>query len=156
MGIESDNHVQGEIVPVHPEDFPHIVEIWEAAVRATHLFLTEADIQFFKPVVLEALPQVNRLVCVRDSSGIAVGFMGVAADQIEMLFIHPQWRSRGLGRQLVEYAIHTCGATQVDVNEQNDQAVGFYRQMGFVVEGRSPHDSLGKPFPLLHMRFIQS
>jgi putative acetyltransferase len=40
----------------------------------------------------------------------------------------------------------------VDVNEQNDQAVGFYRRMGFEVAGRSAVDGLGQPFPLLHMR----
>jgi len=40
----------------------------------------------------------------------------------------------------------------VDVNEQNQQAVGFYRRLGFEVEGRSEVDSMGKPFPLLHLR----
>jgi putative acetyltransferase len=40
----------------------------------------------------------------------------------------------------------------VDVNEQNEQAVGFYRHLGFEVEGRSSVDGLGLPFPLLHMR----
>ena len=44
-----------------------------------------------------------------------------------------------------------CGATLVDVNEQNEQAVGFYLKMGFTVTGRSPLDAQGKPYPLLHM-----
>jgi len=39
----------------------------------------------------------------------------------------------------------------VDVNEQNDQAVGFYRKMGFTETGRSPTDDDGRPYPLLHM-----
>jgi putative acetyltransferase len=44
------------------------------------------------------------------------------------------------------------GATQLDVNEQNEQAVGFYRRLGFEVVGRSAEDGLGQPFPLLHMK----
>ena len=40
----------------------------------------------------------------------------------------------------------------VDVNEQNPEAVAFYRRLGFEVEGRSALDSAGRPFPLLHMR----
>ena len=28
-----------------------LVDVWEAAVRATHHFLSESDIQFFKPLV---------------------------------------------------------------------------------------------------------
>ncbi|QDU40899.1 putative N-acetyltransferase YjaB [Maioricimonas rarisocia] len=31
-------------------------------------------------------------------------------------------------------------------------AVGFYRHLGADVIGRSDRDSMGKPFPLLHLR----
>jgi putative acetyltransferase len=48
--------------------------------------------------------------------------------------------------------VRSLDATRVDVNEQNEQAVGFYQRMRFGVEGRSELDSQGKPFPLLHMR----
>ena len=40
---------------------------------------------------------------------------------------------------------------KVGVNEQNEQAVGFYKHMGFEVIGRSDFDGMGKPFPLLFM-----
>lgn len=39
----------------------------------------------------------------------------------------------------------------VDVNEQNEQAAGFYRHMGFVVKHRSALDEQGNPFPVLHL-----
>lgn len=140
------------IYPVFPEDFPRLVEVWEASVRATHLFLTEADIEYFKPLVYNLLPQVKKLNCVRDRVGQAIGFIGVVEDKIEMLFVDSNYRRQGLGRLLLEYAVKTLGATKVDVNEQNEQAVKFYRQMGFEVESRSDFDSMGKPFPLLHLR----
>jgi putative acetyltransferase len=53
---------------------------------------------------------------------------------------------------LLTYAVTTLGATILDVNEQNEQALGFYLRMGFEVVGRSPLDGMGKPYPLLHMR----
>lgn len=137
--------------PVRPGDFPQVVAVWEASVRASHNFLTEADIQFFKPFVRDALLHMGHLACVRDEAGEVVGFIGVMGHKIEMLFVHPQWQRRGVGRQLLEYAVKTLGANQVDVNEQNHQAVEFYKKMGFVVEGRSELDTLGKPFPLLHL-----
>src|SRR5207302_1254534 len=68
------------------------------------------------------------------------------------LFRSPEYRAQGIGRTLLSYAIQERGATTVDVNEQNDQALGFYLRMGFVVVGRSELDSNGKPYPLLHMR----
>lgn len=140
------------ISPVYPEDFAQAVEVWEASVRATHHFLTEADIEFFKPLVAEALVQAANLACVRALEGQVVGFIGVNAENIEMLFVHPHWRAQGIGRRLLQHAVTALSAKTVDVNEQNDQAVGFYRRQGFAVVGRSERDGLGKPFPLLHLR----
>ncbi|KPR39388.1 acetyltransferase, partial [Citrobacter freundii] len=37
------------------------------------------------------------------------------------------------------------------VNEQNEQAVGFYKKMGFTVTGRTEVDDLGRAHPLLNL-----
>lgn len=44
------------------------------------------------------------------------------------------------------------GVREVTVNEQNPQAVGFYRHMGFSVYKRTDLDEAGDPYPLLYMR----
>jgi putative acetyltransferase len=80
------------------------------------------------------------------------GFVGVAYGKIEMLFIDPLWRGQGIGRSLLLYAVNTLKATDLDCNEQNEQALGFYLHLGFEVVGRSETDGMGKPYPLLHMR----
>lgn len=49
------------------------------------------------------------------------------------------------------HAIAALGARRVDVNEQNEQALGFYRRLGFAQVGRSPLDGEGRPYPLLHL-----
>lgn len=143
---------QEEITAIEARDMPRVVEVWEASVRATHTFLTEADIQHLKPLVGDGLMQLPVLLGVRDGDGQVTGFIGLDGAKVEALFIHPAWRGQGIGRQLMTYAIETLGATDVDVNEQNDQAVGFYRRMGFDVIARSEVDDMGLPFPLLHMR----
>ena len=114
--------------------------------------MSEADIQFFKPLVLDDLLSLQQLWCVRDMAGDLVGFVGVANGKMEALFVHPSWHRAGIGRRLARHAIVELGATAVDVNEQNGQAVAFYVRLGFEVHGRSELDSTGKPFPLLHMR----
>jgi putative acetyltransferase len=143
---------QDDITEITAEDLPRLIEVWEASVRATHHFLSEADIQRIKSLVEDDLAQVETLLAVRDSHGQVVGFIGVEGDEVAALFIHPAWRGQGIGRRLFTYAVETLGATKVDVNEQNAQAVGFYQRMGFEVAGRSAMDGLGQPFPLLHMR----
>jgi putative acetyltransferase len=130
------------------------VAVWEASVRATHHFLAEEDIQLYKPLILNYYLGAVDLACVRSDVGELVGFIGVAEAKIEMLFIYPVLRGKGIGKVLVAYAVSALAATKVDVNEANEQAVGFYRRMGFQTTGRSETDPMGKPFPLLHMELV--
>ncbi|BCS47595.1 GCN5 family N-acetyltransferase [Aeromonas jandaei] len=132
-------------------DYPALIALWEASVRATHHFLPEAEILVLKPLILEHYFDAVTLHCARTEEGNIAGFSGVHEGKLEMLFVAPAVRGSGVGRRLVEHAIGQCDATLVDVNEQNEQAVGFYQKMGFAVTGRSPLDGQGKPYPLLHM-----
>lgn len=132
-------------------DFVELVSVWEASVRATHDFLKEEDILFYKPLILNEYLKAVNLYCVKDSNGAIAGFMGLGEDSIEMLFIHTSFRGNGIGKALLQFAINELKANKVDVNEQNDQALGFYLKMGFKVVNRSELDGMGKPYPILHM-----
>ena len=136
---------------VLPENYVEMLKVWENSVRATHDFITEEDIEFFKPIIMEhAFPAVS-LKCVKNESGSIVGFVGVHDAKVEMLFVLNEVRGQGVGTVLLQHAIEQLAATKVDVNEQNPQALGFYQHMGFKIESRSPLDDMGKPFPILHM-----
>ena len=71
-----------------------------------------------------------------------------------MLFVHNEFRGNGIGKKLALYAIDNLQASKVDVNEQNTQAVGFYKHMGFSVESRSELGGDGKAYPILHMYLV--
>jgi putative acetyltransferase len=144
--------LQDGVHPIGAQDGDALLDLWEASVRATHHFLTEPDIQKLKPHVIPGLMGLPHLLGVRDAEGRLVAFVGVAAGKMEALFVHPSWHRAGIGRRLARHAVVELGATAVDVNEQNEEAVAFYRRLGFRVEGRSPVDGMGNPFPLLHMR----
>lgn len=143
--------LQPGISPLEPEDYPRLVEVWEASVRATHHFVKESDIEIFRPMVRDVLPRLT-LTCARAVDGAVVGFIAVSEGNVDMLFIHPDGRGQGIGRLLLTHAVESLAATTVDVNEQNEQAVGFYLRMGFEVVGRSELDGTGKPYPILHLR----
>ncbi|PHS62403.1 MAG: acetyltransferase [Thalassobium sp.] len=134
-----------------PSEYPQLIEIWEASVRATHDFLAEQDLVELKPLILEQYFAAVELTVAKDTDAQILGFIGVSEGNIEMLFIAPDSRGLGVGKLLTCYAINNQQATRVDVNEQNEQALGFYQHLGFSVIGRSPLDGQGKPYPLLHM-----
>jgi len=136
-------------------DYPAIIELWELSVRASHLFLAEDYLQRIKkllPSILEAVKLFGHLD--KDQKTIT-GFLGVTDEKIEMLFVHPDKRGQGIGTLLNKFAMEQLHTYKVDVNEQNEQAVGFYKRIGYEVVGRTEVDGLGKPFPILQMAFVK-
>lgn len=129
-----------------------LLDIWLRAVRGTHAFLSEGDIQSFLPLVREYLASDAELWVLCAEDGALMGFMGMSGSKMDSLFLAPEFHRRGGGRRLVEFARELKGELTVDVNEQNPAACRFYEACGFVVEGRSELDSTGRPFPLLHLR----
>ena len=81
-----------------------------------------------------------------------IGFIGIDENKVEMLFIKSKYFKKGIGKKLLEYVIKNHNINELDVNEQNQNAVNFYKYMGFEVINRSEKDGFGKPFPLLHMK----
>lgn len=140
-----------KISNIADSEYEEVIEVWDASVRATHHFLTEEDIQYFRPLILNEYLKAVELRCVRDSDNRIIAFSGVAEDKLEMLFVNPNDFGKGIGKALIEYAITKQNVSKVDVNEDNPQAVGFYLKCGFTTISRSELDSSGKPFPILHM-----
>ena len=142
-----------QVLAVTSDDHDEVFSIWENSVRATHDFLNEEDIRNLIPIVKEtAIPNTD-LYCVRNAEHVMGGFMGIAGDEVTMLFVSPEFFGQGIGTTLMNYAVHELKCTRVDVNEQNLNALNFYQKLGFKVVARSPLDGQGNPFPLLHMQY---
>jgi putative acetyltransferase len=129
-----------------------IVETWESSVRATHNFLKEEDIQFFKSFVSNMDFNSLTVYCGLTEQKELVGFLGVDNHKLEMLFLNPQHIGKGYGKILLDYAVKKLEANELDVNEDNKNAVGFYKKYGFEVTERTPLDGTGKPYPILKMK----
>ena len=90
-------------------------------------------------------PQARAEVAIAYAGGEAVGFavwfhnystfLGRAGLYLEDLFVVPQWRGRGIGRQLLAYVAGVavargCGRMEWSVLNWNEPAIRFYRRMG--------------------------
>ena len=130
----------------------NLLDVWENSVKATHLFLSDDEINNIRQYVPQALKGVPVLVIAENENGNLVGFMGIADKMLEMLFILNECRGQGIGKQLLQYGIENYLINELAVNEQNPLAKGFYEHLGFEVYKRTETDEQGNPYPLWYMK----
>lgn len=145
--------------------YPELLDIWAAAVKATHQFLNQLDFdELYSRLVQDYLPAVKLYGAFfdkTDETAPCLGFIGLSKDasqdhlRVEMLFVAPSRHSQGIGSKLLNYAKSLSANILLDVNEQNPGALGFYLKHGFTVLGRSPLDAEGRAYPLLHLGYTQ-
>lgn len=140
------------IRPSRADDVEALYAIWEAAVKATHDFLSPEDFTYFSDLVrTQYLPAASFWCAVDGEDDKPLGFLGMTETKVDALFVAPERHGQGLGRLLLDHARTQAAPLTLDVNEQNAGAVAFYRRMGFREIGRSQTDDAGRPYPLLHM-----
>lgn len=132
------------------DDWMTLAGIWERAVRTTHRFLAEEDFMDIRGKLVSEYFKMAELYAVVEEDGNYAGFIGLSGCVIEMLFVDSNRLRCGLGTILVDFA-KRLGATKVDVNEQNHQALDFYLAQGFRIINRDPTDESGRQYPILHL-----
>ncbi|MDG9850016.1 acetyltransferase [Klebsiella grimontii] len=140
ISIRRSRHDEGE----------KLVAIWRRSVDATHDFLSKEYRVELETLVSSFLPEAPLWVAVTEKDE-PVAFMLLTGEHMDALFVDPTVRGCGVGKLLIEHALTLAPKLTTNVNEQNEQAVGFYQKVGFKVTGRSETDDLGKPYPLLHL-----
>ncbi|MTJ91382.1 MAG: GNAT family N-acetyltransferase [Desulfovibrio sp.] len=136
--------------------------LWRRSVEATHHFLPPAEVErLFEDVRRLYLPGVETLWVAElhqaPPAGVCpVGFMGCNGPQVEMLFVDPASFRCGVGTALLAHAKAAHQQLALDVNEQNPQALAFYKRQAFRIVGRSAQDGQGMPYPLLHLVWQRS
>ncbi len=128
-----------------------LLEVWENSVKATHLFLSNEEIENIKKYVPQAISEISHLIIVENDNNIPIGFMGIENQKLEMLFITNNERGKGFGKQLINYGIENYNVNELAVNEQNLNSKEFYEHIGFKVYKRSELDEQGNPYPILYM-----
>jgi len=128
-----------------------LLEVWENSVKATHLFLSNDEIENMKKYVPQAISEISHLI-IAEEDNKPIAFMGIEEQKLEMLFIKNGERGKGIGKELLSYGITNYNVNRLAVNEQNPQAKGFYEHMGFKVYQRNELDNQGHHYPVLYMK----
>ena len=134
-----------------PADVPRALEIWRSAVDATHGFLSPADRADIDVMVAEQFLPNAALWLAQNDDGLVVRFLVMDGNEIDALFVDPDFHGRGFGSRLLDHALALAPHATVDASEQATNALPFYLSRGFRVVGRSETDPQGRPYPLIHL-----
>lgn len=140
-----------EIEPYEEKHREQIISVWERSAKATHHFVKPDDLDYYKTLVEEIDFGAFPVYCLMNGDRV-LGFIGVAEQSIETLFLDPDHIGCGLGTKLMRFALDELKASMVDVNEQNESAVRFYQKFGFETYDRTEQDPQGGNYPILKMR----
>ena len=122
------------IRPYQPEDFAPINDLWRRArvsafpdFQARKGHTAEEDRAYFRTVILS-----KNTVFVAEANGRAVGFMAIAGDFIDQLYVDPDSQRQGVGAALISSAkALSPSGLHLFTFETNASGRAFYEKHGF-------------------------
>lgn len=129
------------IRPAIPADASRIAEIIVTNYRINFYQFFKNDAYYFGELnVLDTAKEYSAgSAALRDTfvydDGIIKGIIRISGNEVEKLFVEPQFQSRGIGTELLSYAIDNFAVNKLLVLEYNKRGIAFYRRNGFSLTG---------------------
>lgn len=121
------------------KDLPVVMHIWFTGNCQAHGFIPKAYWEKNFKGVEKVLPESE--VYVAEENGEIAGFIGMGGNNyVEGLFVAEQHRSKGVGKQLLDFVKADRQMLRLCVYRENTRAVSFYLREGFRV--LSAHDGI--------------
>ncbi|WP_199824858.1 GNAT family N-acetyltransferase [Collinsella provencensis] len=125
-------------------DLPAVMQIWLETNIQAHDFIPQEYWTGNFELVKDMLPQAEIYVHVNDTTHQIDGFIGLADEYIEGIFVQKDTQSHGVGRQLLEYAKQLKPRLSLHVYQENHRAVRFYQREQFTIESEGVDDATGQ------------
>ena len=76
--------------------------------------------------------------------GKIAGFIGIMEEYIAGIFVDRQARSKGIGKELLDYAKSRKTRLTLRVYQKNKRAVRFYEREGFQIQQKAVDENTGE------------
>ncbi len=113
-------------------DIDKIMEIWLNSNIEAHNFIDKSYWKKNFEMVKNALPQAE--IYIYEENNNIMGFVGLVENYIAGIFVEKNFRGKGTGKKLLDYAKSIKNNLTLNVYEKNIDAVKFYKREGFTVE----------------------
>lgn len=122
-------------------DLSAIMRIWLDTNIKTHNFISEEYWKSNYNMVKEILPKAEIYVHEDNDTNIVTGFIGLTDNYIAGLFVNDTAQSKGIGKQLLDYAKSIKSEMSLNVYQDNVRAVQFYKREQFQIQSESVDDN---------------
>jgi putative acetyltransferase len=110
-----------------------VMQIWLDTNIKTHDFISAEYWSGNYEMVRSLLPEAEVYVYEDDATEEIVGFIGLMDTFVAGLFVKDGMQSKGIGKQLLDYAKDKKERLSLTVYQKNERAVHFYQREQFVV-----------------------
>ena len=123
-------------------DIDKVMDIWMKSTIKAHDFISKEYWQNNYNTVKEVYIPMSETFVYKDVQGIK-GFISVINNEfIGALFVDIDFQGKGIGKQLIDYAVSKYGKLQLAVYKENKKSVEFYINRGFkIIEEQINDDS---------------
>ena len=117
------------------------MQIWLDTNIKAHNFIPKEYWIGNYAMVKDILPRAEIYVYEDDKLNQIDGFIGLTDDYIEGIFVRDDVQSRGIGKQLLNYAKEIKSSMSLSVYQKNTRAIFFYQREQFVIQSENIDDS---------------
>jgi len=123
-------------------DVDALVSVWRIASDLAHPFLSREFQDSEAENVRSVYPQFAE-IWVKELKGEVIGFVALIESEVGAIFLLPAYHGRGIGRELMDFAVARIGRVTLEVFKQNTIGRKFYDKYGFLADGERLHEPSG-------------
>lgn len=131
-------------------DLPVVMQIWLDTNIQAHNFISPKYWEENSQMVKSILPQAEVYVYEDDATNEILGFIGLTDNFIAGLFVRSDVQSKGIGKQLLDYAKAIKNELTLTVYAKSTRAINFYHREQLTTDSEKTDDNTGeKEFVLI-------
>lgn len=122
-------------------DLSAVMKIWLDTNIKSHNFVSKEYWTSNYEIVKEIIPKSEIYVYEEDDTNLIDGFIGLLDSYLAGLFVKDTAQSKGIGKQLLDYAKSIKSEMTLSVYQKNIRAVHFYQREQFQIQSENIDDN---------------
>ena len=118
-------------------DLSSVMQIWLDSNIEAHSFISAKYWMDHFQLVKKLLPQAEIYVYENEDMRRISGFIGLNEDHIEGIFVDKNMRSKGIGKELLDYVKKIKLSMSLNVYQKNYRAISFYQREHFATQSEN-------------------